>query len=223
MKNWRPISLLCVNYKIITKTIANRLKNVLSTLVNKDRTCSVPGRNIYSNIFLFRDIIQYSEDKKIKSFLLTFDQEKAFDKVDREFMFKILEKMNFDKKFIDIIKTIYIDNKCRIINNGFLYTFFKIERGVRQRCPVLLPLYCLYAKALSSTLLEDEHIEGFPVPGTKGKKISQYADDLKMMITNILSLTPIFETLKTFELATECTINKNKKSSGNGRFQSQFL
>ena len=176
MKNWRPISLLCVNYKIITKTIANRLKNVLSTLVNKDRTCSVPGRNIYSNIL--------SNIPKTKKW---FDQEKAFDKVDREFMFKILEKMNFDKKFIDIIKTISIDNKSRIINNGFLYTFFKIERGVRQECPVLLPLYCLYAEALSSTLLEDEHIEGFPVPGTKEQKISQYADDLKMMITNILS------------------------------------
>ena len=65
IKNWRPKSLLCVDYKIITKTIANRLKNVLNTLVSKDQTCSVPGRNIYSNIFLFRDIIQYSEDKKI--------------------------------------------------------------------------------------------------------------------------------------------------------------
>ena len=132
--------------------------------------------------------------------------------------------MNFDKKFIDIIKTIYIDNKSCIINNGFLSTFFKIERGVRQGCPLSLPLYCLYAEALSSTLREDIHIEGFPVPGTTEQKISQYADDLKMMITNILSLKPIFETLKIFELATGCTINKQKnKSFSYGRFQSHLL
>ena len=56
--------------------------------------------------------------KKINSFLLTFDQEKAFDKVDRDFLYRILKKMNFNGKFINVIKTLYTENKSN--GNGFL-------------------------------------------------------------------------------------------------------
>ena len=45
MKNWRPITLLCVDYKIVAKAIANRLLQVLQFLIHTDQSCSVPGRN----------------------------------------------------------------------------------------------------------------------------------------------------------------------------------
>ena len=57
--------------------------------------------------------------------------------------------MNFNEKFINIIKTLYTENKSCVINNGFLSSFFKIERGVRQGRPASLPLYCLYTEATS--------------------------------------------------------------------------
>ena len=223
IENWRPISLLCADYKIITKTIANRLKPILKFLINDDQTCSVQNRNIHSNIFLFRDVIKYAEEKKINSFLLTFDQEKAFDKVDRDFLYRILKKMNFDEKFINIIKTLYTDNKSCIINNGFLSSFFKIERGVRQGCPASLPFYCLYAEALSSTIRNNKKIIGFPVPGAKEKKLSQYADDLTLIISNPISLKHIFKTINIFHLATGGTTNKKKtKAMAIGGFDSTF-
>ena len=69
LKNWRPISLLNVDYKIISKVITSRLANVIEFIVHSDQTCSVPGRSIFSNITLLRDI------------LVSLDQEKAFDRV----------------------------------------------------------------------------------------------------------------------------------------------
>ena len=56
LKNWRPISLLNVDYKIISKVITSRLANVIEFIVHSDQTCSVPGRSIFSNVTLLRDI-----------------------------------------------------------------------------------------------------------------------------------------------------------------------
>ena len=59
LKNWRPISLLNVDYKICSKTLANRLSIVLPSIIHEDQTCSVPGRTIFENLSLLRDILDY--------------------------------------------------------------------------------------------------------------------------------------------------------------------
>ena len=54
LKNWRPISLLCVDYKIGTRALAARLQKVLPSVLHEDQTCGVPGRSIFSNLYLIR-------------------------------------------------------------------------------------------------------------------------------------------------------------------------
>ena len=56
LKNWRPISLLNVDYKICSKAICVRLSKVLEFIVDPDQTCSVPGRKISSNLHILSDI-----------------------------------------------------------------------------------------------------------------------------------------------------------------------
>ena len=58
LRNWRPISLLCVDYKISTKALATQLQKVLSSSLHEDQTCGVPGRSIFSNLNLVRDLIE---------------------------------------------------------------------------------------------------------------------------------------------------------------------
>ena len=60
---------------------------------------------IFSNLLLIRDLIQYSNNKQIKSFILNFDQEKAFDKVDKQFLIKTFKKINFGDTLKQYIKT----------------------------------------------------------------------------------------------------------------------
>ena len=91
---WRPISLLCVDYKIITKALTNRLLPTLEEIISIEQSTAVPNRTIYNNLFTIRDVIEYSNKKKLPTYILNFYQEKAFDKVDRYYMCKFLKKMN---------------------------------------------------------------------------------------------------------------------------------
>ena len=64
LKYLRPISLLCVDYKILTKILANRLKYIIPEIISKEKNCSIPKRTIFDNLFLTRDIITYTKQKK---------------------------------------------------------------------------------------------------------------------------------------------------------------
>ena len=90
LKNWRPISLLNVDYKIGLKAFANRLQLILPSILNSDQTCSVPGRSIFENLMLARDSIDYCQEKKLPLALIKIGQEKAFDRVNWDFLLKAL-------------------------------------------------------------------------------------------------------------------------------------
>ena len=79
---WRPISFLCVNYKIITKALTNRLLSTLNEIISIEQSATVPNTTIYNNLFTMRDAIEYANKKKIPASILNFDQEKTFAKVD---------------------------------------------------------------------------------------------------------------------------------------------
>ena len=81
LKNWRPISLLCADYKILTKIISNRLKTTLEHTISKKQICGIHNRSIFSNHFTIPELIAHSTTKKIKAYIVSVDQEKAIDKL----------------------------------------------------------------------------------------------------------------------------------------------
>ena len=99
LKNWCPISLLNCDYKIASKTLANRLAKVLPSIIQEDQTCSVPGRTIFENLTLLRDILDYVNKTNETGILLNLDQEKAFDRVDRNFLLNTLKHFGFGLAF----------------------------------------------------------------------------------------------------------------------------
>ena len=95
LENWRPISLLNTDYKIASKTIANRFKKVLINIIDSNQTGFVKGRYIGENIRLLLDLIEESEDDNSPGVLVFTDFEKAFDSIDHDLLFKILEFFKF--------------------------------------------------------------------------------------------------------------------------------
>ena len=86
VKNWRPISLLNVDLKIIFKVLATRFKKVISSLISSNQIAYVNGRFISEGGRLISDILEICDTLKIEGFLLTVDIEKAFDSVDHSFL-----------------------------------------------------------------------------------------------------------------------------------------
>jgi hypothetical protein len=146
MKNWRPISLLGVDYKIASRAIACRLRTVIASVVSPDQTCSVPGRYIGENVRLLTDVIEYVECENQPLALVSLDQEKAFDRVDWTFLLRVLGKMGFGPLFCSWVRAFYSRPQASVMVNGFFTPFFNLSRGVRQGCPLSAPLFVLVSE-----------------------------------------------------------------------------
>ena len=95
LKNWRPVTLLNVDYKIATKTIALRIEKALPHLINPSQTGYVKGGLLGESIRLILDIMEYTKHKDIPGVAVFLDFEKAFDSVEWNYIQKRLEATNF--------------------------------------------------------------------------------------------------------------------------------
>ena len=136
LENLRPISLLNVDYKILTKTIAKRLEKVLPKIINPDQTGYVKGRYIGENVRLISDIMSYKDDKTMLGVALFFDFRKAFDTIEWDFLIDTLNKLNFRPDVKNWVKIFYNNVTSCVLNNGHVSEFFALESGVRQGCPL---------------------------------------------------------------------------------------
>ncbi len=89
------MSLLCSDFKILSKTLANRLRNVMGQVIHLDQTYCVPGRSITDNVCLIRDVLSVSSLLGVNLGLISIDQEKAFDRVEHQYLWDTLESFNF--------------------------------------------------------------------------------------------------------------------------------
>ena len=93
IKNWRPISLLNIDKKLISNVLAERLKNVLPSLISSDQTAYVKGRLISEGGRLIPDVLKICDKLQIKGFLMTVDIEKAFNSINHCFLIKVLKNI----------------------------------------------------------------------------------------------------------------------------------
>ena len=73
---------------ILSKTIANRIKHVLPSIINEDQTGFLKGRSISANIRLIDGILRLMEKEKIPGLMLFLDFQKAFDSLEWPFIQK---------------------------------------------------------------------------------------------------------------------------------------
>ena len=104
IKNYKPISLLTTDYKIISKTFANRMKDFLNDLIHLDQSGFLKGRNIGNNVRLLLDLIDYADCNNISGAIVLLDIEKAFDSVHHDFLLEVLKRFKFGENFIKWVK-----------------------------------------------------------------------------------------------------------------------
>ena len=153
LKNWRPISLLNVIYKIAASVIANHIKTVLDKVVHEDQKGFISGRFIGENVRLIYDILFETKQEDIPGLLLSMDFQQAFDSVSWKFISKTLDYFNFGPSFKRWIKLFQNGAESCILQNGFMSEFFYLQRGCRQGDPVS-PYILYYVLKYSVFFLE---------------------------------------------------------------------
>jgi len=157
------LSLLNVDYTIVTKAIADRISKVLPIIVKEDQTGYFQGRYIGQNIRLIMDIMRVTELETIPGLATFIDFKKAFDKVDWNFLFRTSQAFNFGPCIQKRIRTVYTDCFSCFIKNEFASEFYILERGVRQGCPLSGSLFFLCAEILANAIRNDNAIKGIKI------------------------------------------------------------
>ena len=210
IKNWRPLTLLNCDYKIAAKAVANRLKKVLPDLISCDQTGFMKGRFIGENIRLIDYVIRFTKEKNIPGLLLFLDFEKAFDTIEWPFIINSLQYFGFGPSVVNWVKCLYSNIESCFLNNGWTSNFFKIERGVRQGCPLSPYLFVLSVEVLAKAFKRNSNIRGIHV-NQEEIKISQYADDTTLILNGSqTSLSAALNTLDDFGEASGLKLNSKK-------------
>ena len=97
LDNWRPISLLNTDYKILASVMARRLQPILGRIINKDQTAYIKNRFIGENVRLIYDVISYTDMENIPGAISFLDFCEAFDSVEWNFSFKVMRKFEFGR------------------------------------------------------------------------------------------------------------------------------
>ena len=209
LENWRPISLLKVDYKIATKAIAKRLEKVLPDIINRSQTGYIKGRFIGEKIRIIKDVMHYTLTRNIPGIALFVDLRKAFDTIEWCFLRKTLQQFNFGPDLISWFNTFYSDISSCVMNNGYSSEFFRLNRGVRQGCPLSGLLFVLGIEVLSKNIITDSGIKGISVRG-KEIKLCQYADDTTCFLQNVESAKLLLSKIQAFSGMSGLEINKSK-------------
>ena len=211
LDNWRPISLLCVDYKIVSKVLSMRLKMVLPTIVDEEQTCGILGRSIFENLYVIRDMIQYTNDHGIPAYLISVDFKKAFDSVDHDFLEKTLGAFGFGPIYTSFVMSTLRNSVALAMNGGRFSRSIELMRGVKQGDQESMQLYDLVGEVLAIQIRKNPLIRGIRLPSRAEElKLSLYADDNNNFCSTQQSIVHLFRELDRFNRATGCSINESK-------------
>ena len=161
MKEFRPISLCNVLYKLITKVLVNRMRSFMPNLICPMQSGFVPGRSPQDNSIVAQEEMHYMRTSKAKKGFLAFkvDLEKAYDRVDWRYLEFILSKFGFPDRIISLIMFCVTSSSLSILWNGVRLPSVIPARGLRQGDPMSPYLFILCMEALSH-LIKNQVEEG---------------------------------------------------------------
>ena len=208
--NWRPISLLNVDYKILAKIINDRMKPSMPQIIHMDQKGFVPERSLEDAVQKTTHLIRYCHRENIPAYLMLLDQEKAFDKVSREYLHQVLEKANFPPLIRKAVKAMYASTTANININGSASRTVNLLSGVRQGCSLSPTLFALCIEPLANLIRNNQRFKGLQIPNVGSFKISKFADDTTFIIRGQQDHDIALEAIHTYELATAAKAKVSK-------------
>jgi hypothetical protein len=218
--DFRPISLCNVLYKLISKVLANRLKNILPDIISCFQSAFIPGRLISDNILVAYEIMHTMQSRmwRKEGFMgIKLDMSKAYDRVEWVFLKAVMHKLGFDSRWVDVVMKCVSSVKYSLLINGNPVGVFYPSRGLRQGDPISPYLFLLCAECFSGLLSNAEkrgHISGVP-SSPKGPTISHllFADDCILFCkADRVQWRRLLNILSVYEEGSGQKVNLNKTS-----------
>lgn len=145
LDDYRPISLMNCDYKLFMKIIAERLSPIMEKMLSVGQSACVKNKSCMNNLRDLRRVLTKScENKRFKGCLVSIDLNKAFDRVDHQYLWRVLDKFGFPQTLIECLKNVYSIATSRVQVNGFLTDEIKINSSVRQGCPKYDSVYLIH-------------------------------------------------------------------------------
>jgi hypothetical protein len=186
-----------------------KLKRVLPEIINEDQVAYLKDRYIGQNIRAIFDIMEYTKTHNCTGIIAFLDFEKAFDTIRWDVIEDTLKLFGLGKNYIKWVKIIYKNSEACVTNNGFSSPFFKLERGVRQGCPLSAYLFIMVVELMANKIRTTNEIKGIKINQTE-IKILQMADDTTIMVEDLTSFKHVLRIIALFHIFAGLKLNKTK-------------
>ncbi|KAJ8754033.1 hypothetical protein K2173_001931 [Erythroxylum novogranatense] len=214
----RSISLSNVIDRVICKTIANRLKQILPDIISETQSAFIPNRLIIDNIIVAYELFHSIKRKtqgKVGSLALKTDMSKAYDIIEWEYLQQIMSKLGFHESWVSRIMNIVTSVNYYFVRGNEEYGPLMPNRGLRQGDPLSPYLFIICAEGLSASLQQAQargHIHGTIVArGATPVSHLFFADDAIFFVRATVEETNILKTiLHLYEQASGQQINLDK-------------
>lgn len=154
--NYRPIALIPVDVKVLSKALTYRLQSVVPDLVHTDQTGFVRGRSIHHHVRFLADLQDLVTSLDEEAYALFLDFEKAFDRVNWDYMFRVLERMGCGAEFLQWVRLLYTEPQAHLLINQNIQPALFPTRGVKQGDPLSALLFLLTIEPLGNLLRSHE-------------------------------------------------------------------
>ena len=152
--NYRPLSLLNSDYKLFTRIIATQLRGTLPVRIHSHQHGFVPHRSIHTvidNFLAAQDVATHTDEHR-NAVALVLDFAKAYNTLDRDYLFAVLRKHGYPDHLVTVIEKIHTGTSGRFSANGVRSRQVPITRGIRQGCPLTPLLFILTLETLYQKL-----------------------------------------------------------------------
>jgi len=219
LNEFRPISLIGCVYKILAKTLANRLKLVMSDIIDERQSAFIQGRHLLHSVLIANEVMEEAKRSQKPCLVFKVDYKKAYDSVSWSFLSHMMSRLGFCPKWIKWIMGCLTSATVSILVNGSPTTEFTPQRGLRQGDPLAPLLFNIAVEGLTGLMREamaKKLFSSFLVGKNKEPvNILQYVDDTiffgEATMQNVKVLKII---LRCFELSSGLKINFAKSQFG---------
>ncbi|KAM7294320.1 hypothetical protein ISCGN_023826 [Ixodes scapularis] len=208
--DFRPISLLCCDYKILAKILARRLDIGLRKIIGPHQSYGIRGRSIARNLHVMRTVCEATAEGHQPLAVMQLDLRQAFDRVSHKFLLAALDHFGVGERLREWIALCYREIGTRLLINGFKGARIPIGRSVRQGCPLSPILFALQLEPLCRAISEDQSISGLQLEDGKDVSVLAFADDVAIICSSKKQVEAVLQHVDVYTAASGAEINPEK-------------